>query len=531
MNTLMKKHTKTFKEVLATAIISLLMFVLVSTSYAASMSVTPPQLTYYDISIGNTYILEDMNPNNIKIKFTYTGNDNEPMVVEAVRSGVTLPAGYTILPENISVTITPNNFIINDSESKEISVSLDIPQNIDYLGKKFAFGIWGYTTTGSGRAAAIATVYLEINPLYINFGIAGYEELTTIGLIGNKAVISANIATAPGSSAPTVKLYYRKTGNDAWGAQDPSNTNPAAKSDGTKDFSFEVAASSITTAGFQYIIESNAGTAYAYSPVQGRAEFLATANTKYHNVTVSRTTTGQIATTGSTLSVPDGNPQDGAVKIVAPRGAVATNQTITLQQIDAINDASCPPTPGFALSEKPAMIFNLTPENTRFLKNIDLTLLYFDLNNDGVVDDLLDQDGAPIEEAKLKMFWWDGFKWRLVNGAQNQDIEKNTITVKTNHFSYYALIPVNSLRPEDYRPAKKIITPNGDGINDEADFSGLGEEIKIFDITGRKIRTVSAGTGEWDGKDNDGSIVESGVYIYQFKVDGTLVSGVIAVAK
>jgi gliding motility-associated-like protein len=93
------------------------------------------------------------------------------------------------------------------------------------------------------------------------------------------------------------------------------------------------------------------------------------------------------------------------------------------------------------------------------------------------------------------------------------------------------LFPVNSLSPEDYRPAKKIITPNGDGINDEADFSGLAEEVKIFDITGRKIRSVSAGTGQWDGKDDDGSVVESGVYIYQFKVDGTLVSGVIAVAK
>jgi len=52
-------------------------------------------------------------------------------------------------------------------------------------------------------------------------------------------------------------------------------------------------------------------------------------------------------------------------------------------------------------------------------------------------------------------------------------------------------------------------------------FNSLTEEIKIFDITGRKIRSVSAGTGKWDGKDDGGTIVESGVYIYQFTVDGT----------
>ncbi len=60
-------------------------------------------------------------------------------------------------------------------------------------------------------------------------------------------------------------------------------------------------------------------------------------------------------------------------------------------------------------------------------------------------------------------------------------------------------------------------------------------EITIEQITGKKIRTIDGEPYEWDGKDEDGNIVESGVYIYQFKADVNgkrkLVSGTIAVAK
>ena len=83
----------------------------------------------------------------------------------------------------------------------------------------------------------------------------------------------------------------------------------------------------------------------------------------------------------------------------------------------------------------------------------------------------------------------------------------------------------------NYRPQRKIITPNNDGINDYAFFSGFSATIYIYDITGKKIKTINCPPYRWDGRDDEEKFVETGVYIYQFEVDGELISGMIAVAK
>ena len=115
-------------------------------------------------------------------------------------------------------------------------------------------------------------------------------------------------------------------------------------------------------------------------------------------------------------------------------------------------------------------------------------------------------------------------------------VKKNKV-VKTKivHLSIYALFAFTGV-PE-YRPKERIITPSyQDGKNDIANFDilvGKDVEIKIYDITGRKVRTVNVLTegNIWNGKDGFGNLVESGVYLYQFKLDEKLYSGTIAVAK
>ena len=80
-----------------------------------------------------------------------------------------------------------------------------------------------------------------------------------------------------------------------------------------------------------------------------------------------------------------------------------------------------------------------------------------------------------------------------------------------------------------------VITPNGDGINDEALFSlkvvrvadGSPVDLRIHDLGGRLVRRIvehgSAGTGlyeiAWDGLDANGLVVPPGIYLVRLRVD------------
>ena len=84
------------------------------------------------------------------------------------------------------------------------------------------------------------------------------------------------------------------------------------------------------------------------------------------------------------------------------------------------------------------------------------------------------------------------------------------------------------------RVASSVVTPNGDGINEQVciDYQVLevGEpvpvEVRIMDLTGRVVRilhTGSDGTGVyrqcWDGRDASGRHVPPGLYLYRVTVD------------
>ncbi|MFA5859458.1 MAG: LamG-like jellyroll fold domain-containing protein [Elusimicrobiota bacterium] len=96
----------------------------------------------------------------------------------------------------------------------------------------------------------------------------------------------------------------------------------------------------------------------------------------------------------------------------------------------------------------------------------------------------------------------------------------------------------------NFKPNEKLITPNHDGRNDTAVFGGLfrylnirlaqGREetvdVTICDLSGRVVRRISNPSG-WDGTDDNGTPVANGVYIYQFRANGKMVTGSVVVAK
>lgn len=71
---------------------------------------------------------------------------------------------------------------------------------------------------------------------------------------------------------------------------------------------------------------------------------------------------------------------------------------------------------------------------------------------------------------------------------------------------------------------------NIDDVEEEGEFS-----LMLYNLNGVLVRTITAEIGEielkWDGKDESGEVVESGIYIYQLQVGDNYKTGTVIVAK
>jgi hypothetical protein len=89
--------------------------------------------------------------------------------------------------------------------------------------------------------------------------------------------------------------------------------------------------------------------------------------------------------------------------------------------------------------------------------------------------------------------------------------------------------------------APKIVTPNGDGVNDSLviRFDNPADLIisraKIFDLRGAEVGDLQLNAAgnelSWNGRGEDGGIVRSGVYLYEIQVGGRDLTGAVVVAK
>ncbi len=228
-----------------------------------------------------------------------------------------------------------------------------------------------------------------------------------------------------------------------------------------------------------------------------------------------------VVPSGSKVSALDLAEPDGHTSITLPPGAVAAPGNLC---IHVENPESFPSGPG---GSKPAAIYTVSLLDTSLSGAAQLTLTYpSDLKGK-----VLDLGSDP---ATLGIYWLDqnqlNSQWRPLSRA-TLDSTLHILTGTTPQLATFALFPAGAIGSAELRPNERIITPNGDGINDKAIFGTGIDEVKIFDVRGRRVKSIAGPAPQWDGTDDKGSIVESGVYIYQFTASGDRISGVIMVAK
>ncbi|MBI4055116.1 MAG: gliding motility-associated C-terminal domain-containing protein [Elusimicrobia bacterium] len=151
--------------------------------------------------------------------------------------------------------------------------------------------------------------------------------------------------------------------------------------------------------------------------------------------------------------------------------------------------------------------------------------------------------GQAIEASEaagnLSVYWFNGTDYVQLYG--DVDAVDQVVTVKVQSPGSYQIRGVARGQGFNFDLSgltTKVITPNGDGLNDVVVFlldnpkdSKVGG--KLFDLTGAfvaEMRLRSDGYLEWDGK-SGGQTVHSGVYIYQIEAEGKTFNGTLVVAR
>ena|GEM_PF-3032497 len=245
---------------------------------------------------------------------------------------------------------------------------------------------------------------------------------------------------------------------------------------------------------------------------------------EYHAnmITENESADRPLSEAGGVFSVALGDPRLPGIALDLPSGGVVSAGLMQMG-IDRV-DTLVPLNGNY-----PFRLFNFSPEGVRFLTPAMVHVPYSDNNpRDNVLD------GTSIPVSDLRVFWFDGYAWRLVGGVL--DSVNRRIKFSTTHLGSFGLFQyAGSLTAEDVRPKERVLTPNGDNKNDEAVFSALDPlvgafTIEIVDIRGVVVRELS-NVNVWNGRNDNGEVVESGTYIYHVTGQGLTVTGMIAVAR
>lgn len=162
-------------------------------------------------------------------------------------------------------------------------------------------------------------------------------------------------------------------------------------------------------------------------------------------------------------------------------------------------------------------------------------------NNTAVLAALTPSVSVNNAAAALGSYWFNGKEYVKVFGTV--DPAGQTVTVQSalpGAYQIRSLMRSDGVSFDVREMSNKVITPNGDGLNDYTVFTldnprDSALTGKIFDMTGAFVSDMAAGTQiadtlVWDGKAN-GRTVPRGVYIYQIKAEDKVFNGTILVVR
>lgn len=148
---------------------------------------------------------------------------------------------------------------------------------------------------------------------------------------------------------------------------------------------------------------------------------------------------------------------------------------------------------------------------------------------------------AAVSPKNVGMYWYNGNEFKKMYG--NVDANSQTVTVESPNLGLYqirSLFRADGAVFDLSNVSGRVVTPNGDGLNDLIIFSydpgprNISARGRIYDMTGAFVADMVPGlvpnTVVWDGKMN-GRSASSGVYVYKIEGDGKTYTGTVVVAR
>lgn len=158
--------------------------------------------------------------------------------------------------------------------------------------------------------------------------------------------------------------------------------------------------------------------------------------------------------------------------------------------------------------------------NNELLSSLESTPAIYDIDDDGDTEIITASHGGTVfvfdTPGIPAATRWPTYKY---NAARMGSIPKNITGLSGE---------VDETLPGGFRLAQNYPNPFNPTTNIEFEMSEAGfVELRVYDITGRIARTLvseSRAAGSyvvpWDGRDDDGRLVASGIYLYQLQVNG-----------
>lgn len=144
-------------------------------------------------------------------------------------------------------------------------------------------------------------------------------------------------------------------------------------------------------------------------------------------------------------------------------------------------------------------------------------------------------------DKKLSIYWHNGA--RFISLGSHLDFQEGTVSILSSNSGRYQLRilsgAIDTILTEG-SPYPRTITPNGDGVNDRVFFffeaTDAPKAGRIYDLTGALVANMKPGPVQdsslvWDGKDNRGNVVSSGIYLYKVSLGDKSATGTVVVAR